>query len=700
MNKRIKTLREKVLNGYYKQFRADSVMDLDYIMDCSDMSWEQQVCELLKYMVTQEKAIIEDDERIVFTRTSCHPINPIPETIKKSETIGKKTIGYRVHNICADWEMMLEQGIAGRREAARQSQRLYEKQHPSYVFLKYVIESLNTVEELINKYKTKALEKNRIDVYNALQNIINGRPNCFYHALQALRFLHGVLWMSGHNHIGFGRFDQYMWPYLQHDLKKGMLTEEEAEDLLTEFLISINRDKDVYPGIQIGDNGQSLVLGGIKKNGERGENTLTKMVLKAASLLCLTDPKINLRISTATDEDILIMAAQLVQKGLGFPQFSNDDIVISSLVNNGYDLEDARDYVVAACWEFIIPGKGIDVPNINALSFPAETDAAIRKGLSEDLTFQDILSFVKENIHKRVASYIEHKKSIVYWPPAPLFSAFMSDCIEKGVDINNGGAKYCNFGIHGSGSSNASDALAAVKYCIYDNMITTKQEYLKALDKNWANYENLRDIVINQTPKVGNDDSRADCYLKYLFDTFYDACVQQNGVIKKYGKDVNIRAGTGSAMYYLWLVKNIRPHQIEPVIDATADGRLKEDDISANLAPSPGVKVDGPLSCLQSYSIIDYEKVCNGGPITMELMSSTFKSDRGCMQIVNLIKTFLYRGCQQLQLNVISAEQLKKAQKNPEQYKNLVVRVWGWSAYFVDLDQDFQNHIINRTYYM
>ena len=193
----------------------------------------------------------------------------------------------------------------------------------------------------------------------------------FHEALQSLRLLQAVVWLSGHYHVGLGRFDQYLWPYLEADLEAGRLDEAEAEELLAEFFIALNQDSDLYPGIQQGDNGQSLTLG--RRATRRrldAVNPLTWMALRVACDVGLIDPKINLRIGADTDLELLELATELTRKGLGFPQYSNDDVVIPALVAHGYDLEDARDYTVAACWEFIIPGRGMEVVNIGAVSFP------------------------------------------------------------------------------------------------------------------------------------------------------------------------------------------------------------------------------------------------------------------------------------------------------------------------------------------
>jgi len=267
-----------------------------------------------------------------------------------------------------------------------------------------------------------------------------------------------------------------MWPYLEIDLKAKKLTIVEAEELLAEFFISLNKDSDLYPGVQQGDNGQSLMLGGVKRDGSNAVNELTSMVLCLCRDLCLIDPKINPRIRSNSDTELLHQAIELTRKGLGFPQYSNDEVVIPGLVSHGYDIRDARDYTVAACWEFIIPGKGMEVVNVDAVSMPAMADKAIREGLRAKDTFEGILNRLQKNIAERVKEIVEEKFKLLL-PPAPYYSVLMDGCLERGQDSSKG-TKYNNLGIHGACSANAADALAAVKKFVFDEKIVKPNQLL------------------------------------------------------------------------------------------------------------------------------------------------------------------------------------------------------------------------------
>jgi formate C-acetyltransferase len=501
-----------------------------------------------------------------------------------------------------------------------------------------------------------------------------------------------VVWLGGNYHVGLGRFDQYMWPFLRSDLEASLLTIPDAEELLAEFFITLNKDSDLYPGVQQGDNGQTLTLGGVKPDGSSAVNDLTRMVLRVSADLELIDPKINLRISSQTDLELLCLASELTRKGLGFPQYSNDDVVIPGLVPHGYDLEDARDYVVAACWEFIIPGRGMEVINFGVVSFPATVDQAIRVGLAGGMEFDEILSRTAENIRTQVYDLADAYSRLLL-PPAPYYSIFMRGCLEQGCDLSQG-LKYNNLGIHGAGSANAADALAAVKQFIFDEHSLFPDELLAALQVNFNNCEPMRQKLAEEGPKVGCNDDRADAMLSTLFDAFASSC-------EDYGRTSRegiVRPGTGSAMYYIWLARGHEGMR-EPVVGSTADGRVRGEPFSANLAPSPGVRVRGPISTLQSFSKIDYRRICNGGPITMELSDSVFRDPESIRKVAKLVRIFAQLGCQQLQLNSLNVETLMDAKAHPEKHKNLVVRVWGWSGYFCELAPEYQDHIITRSLY-
>jgi formate C-acetyltransferase len=644
-------------------------------------------------MCQAEQPIIAADERITFTRTT-----PCVPPIYSAEDWAKLTEGRTLHglgpisNICADWRMVLSQGLLRRRQVASESKVRLAEDPEAVTFLDSAIETIDAVLELARKYAEAAYQIGRTDIGDILSLVPAYPARSLREALQALRILHAVVWMAGHYHVGLGRFDQYLWRYLDADLNSGHLDVGGAEELVAEFFIALNLDSDLYPGKQQGDNGQSLMLGGMKRDGTDGVNLLTEIALRAALYTCMIDPKINLRINSKTPLELLTLAAQLTRKGLGFPQYSNDGVVIPALAAHGYEIEDARDYGVAACWEFLIPGKGMEVVNIGAVSMPAAVDKAVRAGVAARESFDSICDRVSFSIRDQVQSLVRVYSKLLL-PPAPYYSVLMDGCLERGRDLSCG-LKYNSFGIHGAGSANAADALAAVKRFVFDEKSLEGDELLAALDADFEGFEPLRKRLADEGPKVGTNNDDADALLVRLFEYFADTCEQ----IKDNGRGGRVRPGTGSAMYYVWLVRGKKGMR-EPVVGATAEGRKKGEYLSANLAPSPNALVPGPISVLQSFAKIPFDRVFNGGPITMELSDTVFGELVSLRKVAMLIRTFAQLGAQQLQVNTLNVETLLDAKRHPEEHKNLIVRVWGWSGYFCELAPEYQDHVVARHIY-
>jgi pyruvate-formate lyase len=693
VNERLSNLRSRVFNKEHKKYRQSPLPDLPEALDLSHLSLMEVSSKITQKMCELEQAVILADERIVFTRTVPSVVSFYSEVIAKKMPEG--TILHEsgpISNICADWGMALSQGLIERRKVATASRESLYEDRDAVEFLDCAIETIDAVLGLVKKYSTAAEVVGRYDLVEMLKRVPAHPPRTFHEALQALRILHSMVWLSGNYHVGLGRFDQYMWPYLKADLECCRLNVNQAEELLAEFFISLNKDSDLYPGVQQGDNGQTLTVGGVTCEGLDGFNQLTQMVLRVGRDVSMIDPKINLRISTQTGLDLLSLATELTRKGLGFPQYSNDDVVIPALVAHGYDLEDARNYTVAACWEFIIPGKGMEVVNIGAVSLPYAVDQAIRKGFLGGDGFNNIQQRVRDEIQLQVENVVNPYRR-VFLPPAPYYSVLMDGCLESGRDLSYG-LKYNNFGVHGSGSSSAADALAAVKQNIFIEKSVSPEQLLSGLDDNFSQDTGLQQKLFNQGPKIACNSDLADEMLVFLFDALADACER----IDDNGRGGIVRPGSGSAMYYLWLAQGHNGMR-EPVVGATADGRRQGDPFSANLSPSPGVVTDGLYSLFKTYSKINYRRIYNGGPITIELSDAVFRNEESIQKVAMLIRIFAQLGCQQLQLNSINAAALQDAKLHPELHRNLIVRVWGWSGYFCELAPEYQDHIIQRALY-
>ena len=538
---------------------------------------------------------------------------------------------------------------------------------------------IDAILDLSDRYQQEAERLGKTEIANVLRQVPRYGARNFREALQFFRILHFSLWLEGDYHNTVGRFDQYMFPYLQKDLADGTLNRESALNLVEDFFLSFNKDSDLYVGVQQGDNGQSMVLGGLKPDGTDGFNLLSELCLIASGNLKLIDPKINIRVSKNTPLSVFELGSRLTKEGLGFPQYSNDDVVIEGLKGLGYEEQDARNYVEAACWEFIIPKVGADIANIGALSFPRVVDTVFRKNLFSAETFEEFQTKIREEIQRECDEITAGIKNLWFVP-----SPFLTLLSDSAWDVSQGG-KYNNFGIHGTGIATAADSLAAIKKYVYEEQVISKKDYLEAVESDFSQHEELLPLLRYQAPKMGTNDDSVDEIAVWLLESFSDALKG-----KRNCRGGIYRAGTGSAMFYLW-------HANE--IGASPDGRRKGEAFGTNFSPSLFAKIDGPISVVSSFTKPDFSKTINGGPLTLEFHGSMFRDEESVGKVARLVKTFIDMGGHQLQLNAVNADKLRDAQKSPEKYPQLVVRIWGWSAYFVELDKEYQDHVLARQEY-
>ncbi len=636
----------------------------------------------LEDMLREETPVVFPWERIALIRT----VPTVPEIFTKEEYDAIRKAHYiheqgKVCNICPEYSLLLREGLGAAREkaASQREQFLKEGRREETDYESALLRTLDAILDFSERYRQEAVRTGNKTVADTLSRIPFHAPETFLEALQFFRIIHYCLWCSYNYHNVLGRFDQYMYPYYQHDLDAGILNQDSALELLEEFFISLNRDSDLYTGMQQGDNGQSMVLGGLNPDGTESYNGLSDLCLQASLELKLIDPKINLRVNRNTALETYIRGSELTAKGLGFPQYSNDDVVIKALQRWGYQREDSYHYVVAACWEFIIPGYGMDIPNIGSLSFPKCVSDAVSQIEKAD-TFDQLLAMTHANI-KHAADELIQSAHDIYMEPAPLLSLMMYDTIEKGRDVSKG-SRYNNFGFHGTGLATAVDSLAAVRKYVYDTKELSKERLLRALKNDFEGENELCNMLRYEAPKMGNDDDATDMLASDLLD-YYASCLEG----RRNDRGGIYRAGTGSAMYYIWQAREL---------GATPDGRHSGEEFAANYSPSLFTRLEGPYSIIKSFTKPDLSKVANGGPLTIELSDTMFRNAESIEKTARFVRTFIQRGGHQMQINAVNREKLLDAKKHPEKYRNLIVRVWGWSGYFVELDECYQNQIIKR----
>ena len=642
----------------------------------------ERACLRVHDVLGREKPVVLEEERIALMRTV--PETPLLFTPSEMEQLKAQ---HWIHesgdfnNFCPDYASVLRRGFSGLRNDLADSRKRHGGNLEKSRFLDAMDEMLGCLSSLAGRYQAEAVRVGNRAVARTLAAVPEHPARTLEEALQFVRLLNYGLWSANHYQCALGRLDQTLFPYYAQDLADGRLTEEEALELVEEFFLSLNRDSDLYDGVQQGDNGQSLVLGGRNPDGTDSWNGLSSLMLRASLELKLIDPKINLRADRNTPLERFVQATELTREGLGFPQYLNDDVIVPALLAWGYRPEDAWNYAVAACWEPIIPGHGTDIVNADALNFPASVLAAVRNDLDRCPAYEDFEHAVTRQVRHDAGAICDRLRNL-YVFPAPMASLMMDGCIGSARDASEG-CRYSNIGIHGAGLSTAADSMSAVRAFVYGDRSLSPEALRTALSQDFSGSPELRNHLRYDAPKMGNDDDTADMAATFLLNAFADELEQ-----RRTESGGRFRAGTGTAMYYIWYGEST---------PATPDGRGAHEPFPANDSPSLFARVRGPVSVIKSFTKQDLRRAANGGPLTMELHSSVFDGPDSLEKVAQLVRLFIRRGGHQLQLNSVSREDLLAAQKHPEDYRGLIVRVWGWSGYFVELDRAYQDQIIRRT---
>ncbi len=638
----------------YKSQRYDNAIpQIDETIPEPECSVEY-LCKFLK----NEKPVIYDCDIIGFNRY-------------QKNTWDKKT----AHgNFVPDYAMFLKYGFYGMYEYIKSKKSSADSEQSKFIC--NALKALEAILELMKKYRSVA----EGTLKAALDNLLKGAPKTYHEAAITLKLIQYILHIMPINHVTFGRFDQYMYPFYKSDIEKGV-TREELLYITKAFFVNINFDTDMYFGRQQGDNGQSMVLGGYDENGNDEFNDLSDLCMEASLSLSLIDPKINLRVSKKTPFERYVQGTYMTKEGLGFPQYCNDDVVVPGLIRLGHSPKEAHNYCVAACWEYIMPNR-LDITNYASMVFPKMVDSAVHEHLTQCKTFDEFMDYVKENIDARARALHDMVKDHVFVPNT-VYSLFFAPCVEKLCDYSECNAP-CNFGFHGTGIANGADALAAIKKLVFDEKGIEAQALVDALNADFKGYETLRSKLL-ACPKMGNNDDYVDDIASKLMET-YCICMDKR-TLPSGGK---LRPGTGSALGYISTGKSTA---------ATADGRYAGTPFSSSFSPSITAHTSGLLSVIQSFTKYDMSRIINGGPLTIEIHDTVFRNDYGIEKVAKLVEAFVALGGQQLQLNSINRDRLIEAQAHPELHPDLIVRVWGWSGYFNELDVEFQNHIISRTEY-
>jgi len=518
--------------------------------------------------------------------------------------------------------------------------------------------------------------------------LLRGKPRTFAQALQLVWFCHNAFLMEGRYAMALGRMDQYLYPFYRADLESGEITEAEAVTLLENVFIRLQNDV------------VNICIGGQDETGTCQVNPLSWAILKAVGNCNVPGPNLSCRVTENTPDDFLDACLKTIGTGLGYPALMNDEVSLAALRRYGYEEKDLYNYCMVGCIENFITGMQppwsdgrFDTPRF--FDYLLNRGVSLTNGsvgpdtgdLSRLTTMEEFMAAFEAQLTYGVDEYValfnSRNDSINQkYFPEPFLSCFCEDCIGRGLDINNGGSKYPS--IHGAGLmgiGTTADSLAAIEKVVYTDRAATLEQLRDALNADFEGFEDLREKLL-AAPKYGNNDDFVDKYAVWFIDFLASS-------FNRY----KTRDGGGM---YIAAAANTQNISAGKVINATPDGRKRFEPLSDAASPTYGRDVRGATATVQSVSKPDYTKVACGSVVNQKYSPSMF-SDAKRKKLLALIRTYFKKGGQEIQINATSREVLQSAMDHPERYSNLVVRVSGFSAFYVTLDRAVQLDILNRT---
>lgn len=618
-------------------------------------------------------------------------------------------------HICPDTKKWLELGPTGIRLQAEAHMAGATGQVKE--FYESVVLSMEGASAFMERYAELAAQLSKesgdgtlTEVSRICHKLASQPPETYHEAVQATWFLFVILQMEGNaSSFSPGRMDQYLLPYYEASRARGMTMEQALE--ITECLwlkfnqivyLRNSNSARYFAGFPIGFN---VAVGGQRSDGTDATNDLSYLFLKAQEHLLLPQPNLSCRIHRNSPQEFLETASRIIGMGSGMPQIFNDEAVIPALEAHGVSHEDAMNYAIVGCVELTTHGNalawsdaamfnlvkaleltlnngvdmltgektGLDLGNLTTYSNFDELEAAFAKQIDY---------FSNRMVEGVTAVERMHEKLL----PTPFLSAVIDDCLDNGKDVTQGGAHYNFAGVQAIQVANVADSLAAIKELVFEKKLISQAQLLHALQTDFSDDELVRVMLLNKVPKYGNDIGWVDELGSKWADYFADG-------LEKY------RNGRGG-IYQMGLYTVSAHVPMGQNVGASADGRHARDPLAdGGVSAMYGRDTHGPTALLHSVSKIPFRKASNGTLLNMKFLPQFFRTQTGIEKFVGLLRAFVELGISHVQFNVLNEEDLLQAQKEPEKYRGLTVRVAGYTAYFTELDRDLQNEIIARTVY-
>lgn len=543
-------------------------------------------------------------------------------------------------------------------------------------FSKAQLSMVYSIEKLIDNAQKKLLlsKDTRASVISSyLKNIKDTKPVSLDEALQKLLFFNGLFWQMDHWHVGLGRLDYILWPYYQHDIENKVISKDEAKHLLREFILTLGKDMHAKSASLYGDTGQYILLGGVDRDGNTVNNDLTKLFLNIISELNIPDPKIILRVNKDTTDEIWRNSIDCISTGCGSPLIMNEELIMKGMVEFGYKKEDVWNVGTSACWEPLIIGKSFDQNN----PFCSIT---VLKSLNQILysdehidSFQSLLKGIKINIAKQINNTIKD----IEFDVSPLYTLFFDSCIKKEKDFSLGGADYSYHGVEVVSFPNLVNSLLNIQKYVFEDNTFTIEDVRNALAVNFKGHEDMRTILLSNPLRYGKQNSTVVDLTNELMQFISDE-------VNKYTcNGTKLKVGFSSSAY-ITLSKGVK---------ASMDGRKDSEPFAVHISPlSKDIDINEILDFAGS---LDYSGNRMNGNVVDFILPKSYLDNKD--KLIAILKHAMTTGVYELQLNVLDAETLKDAKLHPEKYPNLIVRVWGFSAYFNDLPEEYKDNLIKRA---
>ena len=572
----------------------------------------------------------------------------------------------------------------------------------------YAARHADKLEELAAQEADPKRKEELLEMARICRKVPAHAPETVHEALQHYWFIHlGVVTeLNPWDSFNPGRLDQSLYPIYKKEMEQGTTTKEQVYEVLQSFWVKFNNhpsppkvgvtaeESNTYTDFCL------INVGGVKEDGSDGVNEMSYILLDVIREMRLLQPSSMIQVSKKNPDKFIRKAVDIIKTGFGQPSVFNTDALVQEMLRAGKDVKDARNGGCSGCVEtgafgteaYILTGY-FNLPKILELTlndgFDKRTNMQLGPHTGNPVDFKSYDEFF-EAYKKQVRYFMDIKltgnniieRVFMKNMPVPFLSILIDDCIARGKDYMCGGARYNSTYIQGVGLGSMTDMLTAIKYQVFDKKNITMQTLLDALAADFKGYEKLQYDLVYNTPKYGNDDDYADEQEVQVFNMYYDAI---NGHKSPRGADYRVNMLPTTCHVYFGSVTG-----------ATPDGRNAWKVLSEGISPVQGADTNGPTAVIRSAAKIDHIKT-GGTLLNQKFTPSLLQTEEGCMNVVHLIRSYFRMDGHHIQFNVVNADTLRDAQKHPENYRDLIVRVAGYSDYFNDLGEDLQNEIINRT---